>query len=164
MWERRILVTEEDMARLRGLVSYGRATSRRDQVHLGELEQELERAEVVRADDVPADVVTVHSTVRIRDLDSGVSTVYTIVFPTEADTAERRISVLAPIGTAMIGYRVGDVIAWSTPGGERRLQIEAVLFQPEAGRRACSSVAPTEPRRSDTTDGRSRSPATIGAA
>jgi regulator of nucleoside diphosphate kinase len=66
--------------------------------------------------------------------------VYTIVFPPEADTAQQRISVLAPIGTALIGYRVGDVIEWSTPGGGRRLRIETVLFQPEAGERASSAV------------------------
>jgi regulator of nucleoside diphosphate kinase len=146
MWERRILVTEEDIARLKGLVSRGRATLRRDQAHLEELEQELERAEVVHAGDLPPDVVTVHSTVRIRDLDSGVAAEYTIVFPTEADTAQRRISVLAPIGTALIGYRVGDVIEWSTPGGVRRLQVEAVLFQPEADERARNSMARTEAR------------------
>jgi regulator of nucleoside diphosphate kinase len=58
--------------------------------------------------------------------------VYTVVFPSEADLAARRISVLAPVGTALIGYRAGDVIEWATPGGTRRLQIEAVLFQPEA--------------------------------
>jgi regulator of nucleoside diphosphate kinase len=88
------------------------------------------------AADAPPDVVTLHSTVRIRDLDTGRSVVYTVVFPTEADTAQRRISVLAPIGTALIGYRVGDVIEWATPGGERRLRVEAALFQPEAGERA----------------------------
>jgi regulator of nucleoside diphosphate kinase len=132
MGNRRILVTEDDMARLQDVISRGRATLHRDQPHLEELEQELERAEVVSADDVPADVVTVHSTVRVQDLDSGGSAVYTIVFPAEADTAQRRISVLAPIGTALIGYRVGDVIEWSTPGGGRRLRIETVLFQPEA--------------------------------
>jgi regulator of nucleoside diphosphate kinase len=132
MRDRRILVTEDDMAKLKDVISRGRATLHRDQAHLEELEQELEHAEVVSADDVPADVVTVHSTVRVRDLDSGASSVYTIVFPTEADTAQRRISVLAPIGTALLGYRVGDVIEWSTPGGARRLRVETVLFQPEA--------------------------------
>jgi regulator of nucleoside diphosphate kinase len=58
--------------------------------------------------------------------------VYTVVFPMEADIGTKRISVLAPIGTALIGYRAGDMIEWATPGRTRRLQVEAVLFQPEA--------------------------------
>jgi regulator of nucleoside diphosphate kinase len=105
---------------------------RRDQGHVEELERELEQAEVVAAEDVPPDAVTMHSTVSVRDLDTDARAIYTIVFPAEADIATNRISVLAPVGTALIGYRTGDVIEWATPGGTRRLRIEAVLFQPEA--------------------------------
>jgi len=129
---RRIFITDDDMARLKDLVRRGRLASRRDQAHLEELEEELDRAEVVAAEDVSPDVVTMHSTVQVRDLDSGRSVVYTLVFPGEADIDRQRISVLAPIGTALIGYRVGDLLEWATPGGTRRLRIEDVLFQPEA--------------------------------
>jgi len=106
--------------------------SRRDHAHLEELDQELGRAEVVTAADVPPDVVTMHSTVRVRDLDDGMGALYTLVFPVEADIDRKRISVLAPIGTALIGYRTGALIEWATPGRTRRLRIEEVLFQPEA--------------------------------
>ena len=129
---RRIFITNDDMARLKDLVRWGRLMSRRDHAHLEELEDELDRAEVVAAEDVSPDVVTMHSTVQVRDLDSGRSVVYTLVFPGEADIDRQRISVLAPIGTALIGYRVGDLLEWATPGGTRRLRIEDVLFQPEA--------------------------------
>lgn len=129
---RRIVITEDDMARLRELVRQGRMAARRDRSHLAELDQELDRAEVIAAGEVMPDVVTMHSTVRVRDVDSGSSIVYTLVFPVEADIAQQRISVLAPIGTALLGFRTGDVFAWRTPGGTRRLQIEEVLFQPEA--------------------------------
>jgi regulator of nucleoside diphosphate kinase len=105
---------------------------RRDQDHLEELDRELDRAEVVAAEDVSPDVVTMHSTVQVRDLDNKTSTVYTIVFPVDADIDRKRISILAPIGTALIGCRAGDLIEWATPGGTRRLLIEGVLFQPEA--------------------------------
>jgi regulator of nucleoside diphosphate kinase len=132
MARRRILITEEDMARLRELVRHGWKTSRKDQNHLDELHDELGHAEVVASGAVPSDVVTMHSTVRVRDLDSGKRAEYTIVFPTDADIERNRISVLAPIGTALIGYRAGDVVEWAMPGGVRRLQIEALLFQPEA--------------------------------
>ncbi|MGH7307371.1 MAG: nucleoside diphosphate kinase regulator [Candidatus Rokuibacteriota bacterium] len=143
MTRRQILITKDDMARLRELVSRGGVAFRRDQEHLKELERELERAEVVTAEDVPPDAVTMHSTVSVRDLDTDTSVIYTIVFPVEADIATKRISVLAPVGTALIGYRAGDVIEWATPGGTRRLRIDAVLFQPEAaaGERWEPSVA-----------------------
>ena len=144
MARRRILITEEDMARLRELVRHGRKTSRKDQNHLEELREELDHAEVVASGDVPSDVVTMHSTLRVRDLDNGKRAVYTIVFPTDADIERNRISVLAPIGTALIGYRAGDLVEWATPGGVRRLQIERVLFQPEAA--GGVDVAATAPR------------------
>lgn len=129
---RQILITEDDMARLRGLVRQGRVAARRDQAHLAILDQELDRAEVIATGDLSPDVVTMHSTVRVRDLDSGSSMVYTLAFPVDADIEKKRISVLAPIGTALIGYRAGDVLEWVTPGGTKRLHIEEVLFQPEA--------------------------------
>jgi len=72
------------------------------------------------------------STVRVRDVDTGKTVVYTLAFPAEADIDKNRISVLAPIGTALIGYRAGDRVEWPTPGGVKRLQIEEVIFQPEA--------------------------------
>ena len=58
--------------------------------------------------------------------------VYALVFPQDADLAQGKISVLAPIGTAMLGYRVGDVFSWQVPSGERRIKVEAILYQPEA--------------------------------
>jgi len=132
MTRRRIFITEDDMARLRQLVRQGRMSSRKDQSHLAELDRELDQAEVVSAGEVMPDVVTMHSVVRVRDLDSGASLVYTLVFPVEADIEKKRISVLAPIGTALLGFREGDVLEWTTPGGTKRLQIEEILFQPEA--------------------------------
>ena len=134
--QRRIVITRDDMAQLRELVRQGRRASRRDQDHLAELDRELDRAELIGAEELSLDVVTMHSTVRIRDLDSGRSAVYTLVFPADADIENKRISVLAPIGTALIGYRAGDRVEWRTPGGTKRLQIEDVLFQPEAAEQA----------------------------
>ena len=131
MTGRRIQVTEDDMARLRDLVASSRRAARLDQSYLTELARELDGAEVVAATNIRRDVVTMHSVVRVRDLDTNATIVYRLVFPSDADIERRRISVLAPIGTALIGYRVGDRIEWTTPGGTRRLQIEDVLYQPE---------------------------------
>ena len=127
----RIFITETDYDKLRRLIA-GRRSSGADAEHLNELEQELERAEVLDDNErIPPDVVTMNSEVRLMDLDSGDTKVYKLVFPSHART-ENALSVLAPIGTAILGYRVGSAIDWRVPRGVRRLKILEVLFQPEA--------------------------------
>lgn len=131
--EAAISITEFDLGRLRNLIDiarYGGADGHGP--YLNRLEAELERAEVVDPKAIPKDVVTMRSTVRLKDLDSGKEMVYSLVFPKEADVNKGRISVLAPVGTAMIGYRVGDVIEGEVPSGLRRLKVEEVIYQPEA--------------------------------
>ena len=131
--EATIYITEVDRRRLEKLVEI--ASERDDmagQENLRRLEHELERAETVAPKDVPGDVITMRSEVRLRDLNTGAKMVYTLVFPTEADYDEGKISVLAPVGTAMLGYRVGDTIEWPVPSGLRRLKVEEILYQPEA--------------------------------
>lgn len=90
------------------------------------LRAELETATILPRELLPADVVAMNSRVSFVDLDSGEREEYTVALPQHADPEERRISVLSPIGTALIGYRVGDEVSWPTPGGARRLRIVAV--------------------------------------
>ena len=80
---------------------------------------------------VPEDVVTMNSTVRLRDLNTGETETYTIVYPKYVDTARNRISILGPLATEILGRRVGDVLQWTAAGQTHRLLIEALLFQPE---------------------------------
>ena len=89
-------------------------------------------AEIVEPKSVPADVVTMNSRVVVKDVESGETSEYTLVFPEQADVAQGRLSVVSPIGTAILGYAKGDTIAWQTPGGPRQIRIEDVLYQPEA--------------------------------
>lgn len=126
-----IIISDPDRRRLEAIIEAARIDARDREDSLAALEAELDRAEVVPADEVPPDVVTMRSVVRLRDLDSGEAEEYALVYPAEADMAQNRISVLAPIGTAILGYRVGDVIEWPVPAGLRRLRVEEVLFQPE---------------------------------
>jgi regulator of nucleoside diphosphate kinase len=126
----RIFITENDYDKLLRLIA-GRRASGADAAHLSELEEELERAEVLsEKETVPPDVITMNSEVRLMDVDSGEIKVYRLVFPSQART-ENSLSVLAPIGTAILGYRVGDVIEWRVPKGVRRLKVLEVLYQPE---------------------------------
>jgi regulator of nucleoside diphosphate kinase len=68
----------------------------------------------------------------LKDLVTGEANTYSLVFPTEADANEGKISVLAPIGTAILGYKSGDMIEWSVPAGLRRIKVDEILYQPEA--------------------------------
>jgi len=121
-------ITQQDMARLRPLIE-GIKHSRDD---LRGLQAELERARVVTAADLPPDVITMNSKARLRDLDTGEEMIFTVVFPGKASIEHDKISVVAPIGTAMLGHRVGDKFEWEVPAGSVRLQVEEVLYQPEA--------------------------------
>ena len=127
----RIYITDSDFERLRRLIAGRRGANSVDREYLDMLEQELDRAEVVEPEAIPRDVVTMNSEVRLKDLDSGEIRVYRLIFPTQS-RKESSISVLAPIGTAMLGYRVGDVIEWCVPKGVRRLKVLEVIYQPEA--------------------------------
>lgn len=119
-----IVISEPDARVLRGLLA--RAANGHDQEHLEELGQELERAQVLEPAQVAADVVTMHKPLRILDLSNGTSQELTLVSPADANVSARRISVLAPLGTALLGYRQGDEVEWAMPGGVRRLRIESV--------------------------------------
>lgn len=125
---RTIYITEADMAKLRPLVE--RMKNSRDDLRA--LQAELERARLVLPKEVPPDVITMNSKARLRDLETGEEMVYTLVFPENASAEEDRISVVAPIGTAMLGQRVGEEFEWEVPAGMLRLRVEEVLYQPEA--------------------------------
>jgi regulator of nucleoside diphosphate kinase len=131
MKKRHLIITQADHQRLVELSRGARMDPRIRAESLDALDTELWRAHRVLPGNVPADVVTMNSIVRIRDLDSGEAEDYELVFPADADIARNRISILAPIGTAILGYRVGDVIHWPVPAGTCRLLIENILYQPE---------------------------------
>lgn len=127
-----IVISEPDARVLRGLLA-SRSAASRDQEHLDELRLELERAQVLEPAHVSTNVVTMHKLLRILDLSSNKRQELVLVTPAEADVSARRISVLAPLGTALLGYREGDEVEWLMPGGIRRLRIEAVVPIATAG-------------------------------
>ena len=128
-----IFITKTDHDRLTKLIEISRERDNSVNLkYLNRLEEELDRAEVVEPREIPPDVITMRSTVRLNDLRTGEEMVYWLAFPTEANYDEGKISVLAPVGTAMLGYRRGDVIEWEVPSGVRRLKVEEVLYQPES--------------------------------
>jgi regulator of nucleoside diphosphate kinase len=129
---RDIYITDYDLHRLKELLQIGIGFAERDRSSLETLQGELDRAHIVDPTAVPHDVVTMNSRVRLTDIETNEEHVYTLVFPSEANVEERKISILAPIGTAILGYRVGDTVKWAVPGGIRTLRLEEILYQPEA--------------------------------
>jgi regulator of nucleoside diphosphate kinase len=120
-----IVITRPDAARLSELLG-SRGRAKRDLPHLEELAEELERALIAEVDEIPADLITIRTRIEVLDLVSGKRRDLALVLPHEADATVGRISVLAPLGTALLGYRAGDEIEWRMPGGWRRLRIESV--------------------------------------
>jgi regulator of nucleoside diphosphate kinase len=128
---RKIVVTEQDLERLTRLVeSHG---SRRDAEAVALLEEELGRATVVDSTAIAPDIVTMNSRVGFEDLDDGEEVELTLVYPKDADVDEGKVSVLAPIGSALLGLSIGQSIRWPLPGGgSRHLRVVGVTYQPEA--------------------------------
>ena len=140
-----IYITSTDLGRLSALIEGYRLRGREDSNTLQRLEDELERAVVVDARDLPPDVVTLDSQVLLVDLDSGEELRFRVVLPSRANADEGRISVLAPLGMAVLGYRVGEDIDWEVPAGRRRLRVERVTDQPEAAGRSQARPLEREP-------------------
>ena len=129
--ERNLVITEVDYDRLRHLAESPRYRTTHAVLFAG-LNEELERGRVVAPAEVPKGVVTMRSRVRVRDLKADETETYSLVYPEEADIELGKLSVLAPLGTALLGMRMGDVIEFDAPAGTRRLKVEKVLYHPEA--------------------------------
>lgn len=132
MKQRQIFITAFDKKRLDELIAVAREFREHVRDDLDDLAAELDRARVVDSTKVPANVVTMNSKVVLHDLDTSEEETYVLVFPNETDVSSGAISVLAPIGTAILGYREGDLVEWPVPSGIRRIRIEKILYQPEA--------------------------------
>jgi regulator of nucleoside diphosphate kinase len=128
---RTIVITQADRDRLMGLIQRMEKNKSGETEYLTNLREELEKATIVDPHEVLADVITMNSTVRLRDLDDDEIMEVTLVYPHEADADENRVSVLAPVGTAIIGYQKGDIVEWPVPAGIIRLKVEEVIYQPE---------------------------------
>jgi regulator of nucleoside diphosphate kinase len=118
------MLTELDFARLTKVAAFG---------FEAELAALLSDAEVVNSRQVPADVVTMYAQVQIEDLETGRRQQLVICYPADAEPHSGYISVLSPVGLALLGLPVGAIARWQTPSGEEKAaEVAAILFQPEA--------------------------------
>lgn len=127
MFDDVILITEKDLLRIRNILSFQKSEE------FENLEIELDRAKIITDDKVPADLVTMNSKVKFLNIQDNKEMIVSIVYPSDANFADGKISVLASLGSALIGLRVGQEINWMFPDGRTRtLKILEILYQPEA--------------------------------
>jgi regulator of nucleoside diphosphate kinase len=123
MMDGKILISEDDRTRLMEMLVQSRRQGYRGSEYLRNLQGKLDQAQIVSPEEVPEDAVRMGSTVRLLDLDTQKEVTWTLVFPGEADLDEQKISVLAPLGTAIFGQHIGDTFEWEVPNGNRRLEV-----------------------------------------
>jgi len=129
---RAVTISTVDYRRLQELLLLAKQVASPPPAFIRDLESELERARVVAPEQVPPYVVTMNTQVKLIDTATGKKTTYTLVFPSDANPDEGKLSILSDLGVAILGYCVGDTIEWDFPEGRKRVRIDMIDFQPEA--------------------------------
>ncbi len=130
------IIGMDDIDRLAQLIRALRNPQFRDQQQLDLLDEVLQNASVIASEQVPIDVIRMNSRFRVLDLDNGRRARYTLVLPESADISTGKLSILAPLGTAVLGRRREEVVEAKVPGGTRRLKIEYTLYRPTSRARS----------------------------
>jgi len=131
--QRDIYITSFDLVRLKELITVARGFGAADAaVHLNELGTRLSCGKIVDPTLVPHDVLTMNSRFRLSGASGGEASVLCLVFPVDADKDPSNISVLDPLGTSLLGRRVGDTVEAHSPNGSRQYKILEILYQPES--------------------------------
>lgn len=129
--EKTMFITVNDYQRITGLIEFASLKNKSPEI-ANRLLQELKVAKTFPQDRISNNIVTMNSRARLREIASGREIEITITYPQDADSREQKISVLSPIGVALLGCREGDVTSWRVPGGIGRFKVEKVIYQPEA--------------------------------
>lgn len=127
---RQIYITENDRNRLKKLLTNAVLEGLQSDKSFGYLKDEIEKAKVLDGRKFPGNVITMNSKALISI--NGNEEEVTLVYPQDADLIENKISILSPVGTAILGYSEGDTIQWSVPSGMTEILIKEILYQPEA--------------------------------
>jgi regulator of nucleoside diphosphate kinase len=129
MNKKKIIVNSRDFIKLKQVINESIVSGN---VNAKNLDAELSNALLLDPEKIPSDVVTMNTKVRFIDINESEEFVYTIVYPEDADLTHGKLSVLAPIGTALLGYREGSELVWNVPAGLKSFRIDKILYQPEA--------------------------------
>ena len=127
-----IIMNSLDTTRIREKIRLVKAGNTYSPTEIEKLIAELNRAKIMEPTKIPGDVITMHSIVKVKYINTHKDFTLQLVYPEEANIKENKISIFAPIGIALLGYKKGDIISWKTPGGNVKIKIEDILYQPEA--------------------------------
>jgi regulator of nucleoside diphosphate kinase len=128
----RIIMNRIDYSRILTCINNARNQKSINAKEAESLMNELNSAQIVDPQDVPVDIVTMNSIVKVSFLDTKKVIQFQIVYPDQANIKENKISIFSPVATALIGYKVGDEIEWIVPSGMTKIRIDEILYQPEA--------------------------------
>lgn len=123
-----------DIDRIRGFLELATVGGSERYRYLAGLKQELQNAVILAPEEIPPDVITMNSQIRINDITNGGTMLVRLVFPQEADFEQKKVSLLAPLGAALLGRHAGEELCYDAPGGSTRIVIEEIVYQPEAAK------------------------------
>ena len=127
-----IIMNSLDTTRIRERIREVKAGNAYSPTEIEKLVAELNKAKIMEPTQIPGDVITMHSIVKVKYINNHKEFTLQLVYPEEANIKENKVSIFAPIGIALLGYRKGDIIDWKTPGGDFKIKIEDIVYQPEA--------------------------------
>ena len=127
-----LIINRLDYTRVKKCITDARRNKSISDIEAKELVAELNSAKIVEPQDIPSNLVTMNSIVKLSFLNSNKDVQFRIVYPNEANLKDNRISIFSPIATALIGYKVGDIVEWIVPAGLTQLKIDEIVYQPEA--------------------------------
>lgn len=128
----KITITKLDYSRIKSSISDAKQSKSISVADADALMKELDSANIVSSEEVPGDVVTMNSIVKISFLNSQKQIQFQIVYPGKANLKEKKISIFSPIATGLLGYKTGDEIEWIVPAGPTKIRIDEIIYQPEA--------------------------------
>lgn len=128
----KIIINKLDYIRLKQWISNAKLTKSVSNAEAEKLLIELENAKIIEPEKIPSNVVTMNSIVKLTFLNNNKQVQFQLVYPKEANLKENKISIFSPVATALIGYRVGDIIEWIVPAGLTKIKIDEIVYQPEA--------------------------------
>jgi len=125
--DNKLILLKEDYMTMKSLLNHSYVKTVFDRRNIEQLHSEIKKAKLVSKEDFPIDVVRLNSTVKVRAEDQDDLMELMLVTPDKADIKKRKISIMAPIGAALIGFRQGEKVKWSVPGGKKTFTIVEVI-------------------------------------
>ena len=127
-----VIITKQDFNKIHRSITDAKAKNSIKPEEAEKLLAELKSAKIVEQDQVDGDVVTMNSIVKIHFQNNKTTMEFQLVYPTDANIKERKISIFSSVASALIGYSVGDEIDWLIPSGMTKIVIDEVIYQPES--------------------------------